>query len=176
MGFRGAVLIACTGGTIFIVMLIQSCHSNLPVPTQNGAGTLGMRVNGSQWNAGIIGTSTSATHYKTQKAVQIQAEIGSGPSNSTFNIIINNVSGKGFYNMGVLNINTGSLLDSTRFWYGDDLKGSYQLSNPNLSLVTITKFDTIYNVISGTFTANLVNKKQDTLKLTDGRFDLRLDP
>ncbi len=152
---------------ILSIFLTQSCQTNLPVPSQNGAGTLGMRVNGTVWSAGIIGTSVSAIRYKN-KDVSIQARIGN--PNSAINIVINKVSGKGYYNMG--NLNSGSLLDSTRFMYNDDYLGSYRLSNPNLSLITITKFDTIYNVISGTFTVSLLNKKLDTLKITEGRFDL----
>ena len=42
--------------------------------------------------------------------------------------------------------------------------------------VTITRFDTLNRIISGTFKATLYNSiRKDSLKITEGRFDFKFD-
>ncbi|MEQ8927143.1 MAG: hypothetical protein RLO81_15085 [Fulvivirga sp.] len=58
--------------------------------------------------------------------------------------------------------------------YDSDDQVTRYLSFPNSGKVTITRYDTIETIISGTFDLEMVdeNSKTDTIKITDGRFDI----
>jgi len=50
---------------------------------------------------------------------------------------------------------------------------SWRIYNPNSGSINILRLDTINNIIAGTFYFDAVNKEGDTIKVTDGRFDLK---
>lgn len=50
---------------------------------------------------------------------------------------------------------------------------SYRVPNPNSGRLNILRLDTLNRIIAGTFYFDAVNKERDTIKVTDGRFDLK---
>jgi hypothetical protein len=162
---------------LFVLCLfIQSCLSITQEPIIiSGPGTLGVHINGKVWNTGGINTYASSIFFHNTKDIRIDAGISRNTDHESLVIVINNVSSIGYYNMGFLKPASLSPRDSTKFLYGDNESEAYHLQSPRNSLVTITRFDTVYNVLAGTFNSSLINNKGDTLKLTDGRFELHLN-
>lgn len=81
------------------LLFFQACQSSLPEPTQDGADTFGMRVNGNVWKTGGINTYVSSKYYKKTKTLTVQAQISRGATSETFFFVVNDFSGNGIYNM-----------------------------------------------------------------------------
>jgi len=159
-----------------LCLIIQSCQLiSTPEQIISGPGTLGMRVNGKVWNTGVINTYASSILFYNTKDIRIDAGISRNGDQESLLIAINNVSSIGYYNMGFLKPASVSPRDSTKFWYGDNEFEAYHLLSARTSLITITRFDTVYHVLAGKFNCSLINNKGDTLNLTDGRFELHLN-
>lgn len=56
---------------------------------------------------------------------------------------------------------------------GNKVFDSFGVPNPNSGRINILRLDTINYIIAGTFYFDAVNKEGDTIKVTDGRFDLK---
>jgi len=73
--------------------------------------------------------------------------------------------------------NSQFIANETRLFIRDEagktVFESYRVPNPNSGLINILRLDTINYIISGTFYFDAVNKEGDTIKVTDGRFDLK---
>lgn len=158
---------------IFCIVSFQSCQ-DLPEKTQTGEGLIGMRVNGDEWVAGGINTRVEASYLSFAKGIQIQASITRKNTQQQLNIVVPNVISPGSYKMDNFPFLKSSN-DSTRFWYDDNYYDAFKLKSGDINSIQITKFDTVKNIISGTFTVNLVNRNNETLKITEGRFDLILN-
>ncbi len=168
------VVIFCSISLTFF----QSCQNSLPEPTQTGADTFGMLVNGNVWKTGGVNTYINSKYYKSIKTLTVQAQITKGTTSETFFFVVNNFSGKGVYNMNYRLTNTPNSTypyDSTRFWYNDDFKNSLVLPNENTATISFVKFDSAENIVSGNFIGRLMNKKKEELILTEGRFDLKFN-
>jgi hypothetical protein len=152
--------------------------SLLPPTTQNGAGTIGCLVNGTAFvpeNASIIqGPNLQCNYIYTAGGYY-------------FTILVSN---KNNDVIKQLDIET----DSVRLIQGQTIllenfappnaNASYALISSNgninryettanvLGRLTLTKLDTIKQIASGTFYFTGVNKAGDTIKVTDGRFDM----
>ena len=50
---------------------------------------------------------------------------------------------------------------------------SYRVPNPYSGRMEVLRLDTLKRIIAGTFFFDAVNKEGDTIKVTDGRFDLK---
>ncbi|MCO5253829.1 MAG: hypothetical protein M9892_05625 [Bacteroidetes bacterium] len=50
---------------------------------------------------------------------------------------------------------------------------SWRVPNPNSGRLNILRLDTLNRIMAGTFYFDAVNKEGDTIKVTDGRFDLK---
>lgn len=50
---------------------------------------------------------------------------------------------------------------------------SWRVYNPDCGRMEVLKLDTLNRIIAGTFYFDAVNSEGDTIKVTDGRFDLR---
>jgi len=173
-----------------IITMVNSCSSckkdtvdsnGLPAATQTGANTFGFMLNGQPWKPqGMIGISPNYT-----------INVDEGYFNGIFNItaykILNNNSNT------EQSIGLG-LSDSLRFL--KNTPANFNLYNHSLfdisfinnngciytqsdstitrsGLLTITKFDNLNRIIAGTFNAVLIKRGCDTIKITDGRFDMK---
>jgi len=50
---------------------------------------------------------------------------------------------------------------------------SWRVPNPDCGRLNVLRLDTLSRIIAGTFYFDAVNKEGDTIKVTDGRFDLK---
>jgi hypothetical protein len=148
--------------------------SKLPAATQTGANTFGCLING-------------------QAFVPQNRSLLEGPKLQCNYIY---TAGGYYFTVGGVNKNSGGITsdviiftDSLAIKDGQTIKladdgrgkafGEYYLVNPpyqtNKTLtgeLNITKFDTIKQIISGTFYFNVLDNALDTVKITDGRFDM----
>lgn len=177
---------------LLIILLTNSCSckkevsdplSSLPPETHTGANTFGCLINGNAFipdGPSLFGPSTLKCAYQyINKGYYFQLSANNQSSNP-----------EDFYSIG---IGTDSLKIREN--------GAYQLTNiniPNLAFggynhytiqnlytkpsyttdkdpgnLTITKFDSIHQVVSGTFWFNVISERGDTIKITKGRFDMQ---
>ena len=168
---------------LILIISLGACKrkNELPAPTQGGENTFGMMLNDSLWlpkphSGGIIfgRDYTSASLYYDNKTINIASE---GSGYLYFNIKTNGNIGK----YKVSNTFVGcNIKDSsccsfrTRFERGNNCFNAYFLIDSTLSEVNITKLDTINKTVSGTFFMTLIDPQGKKIKISDGRFDLKL--
>lgn len=160
-------------------LLLYSCKQDpepqLPPETQTGANTFGCMVNGKLW-----------LPSQEDGSPIINAYLGSSGTFTVAAFIILDRSSSGgeeYENiaLGLKGLNkTGTYyLDERNAYvdYGHDLKKCYYLNVISGSYYTgkieITRFDLTNNIVSGKFEATLKVPSCDTIKITDGRFDVK---
>lgn len=175
---------------IFTLFTESSCHKSkpsnpldqLPPATQTGANTFGCLINGEVFKpkgpsgGGPILLSTYiylADNYDTGYFFQLAASDVSNPpnvigvgiftdslqiqANETYSLGDKWVRGKAY---GIFNFFTSQSLNS------------YNTSSELPGELNITKFDSIKQIVCGTFWFNVINNLGDTVKISDGRFDM----
>ena len=172
---------------LFLAMLLGSCEDNhttnptqnkppaeeqLPPITTTGAGTFGCKVNGKVWVAKSNKTGWPPTYASISKQNNWLVRIAGfilkdNTEDLTINLTYYNKNMDNYplylrddgYNSGLyINVITNS------FWRTDSLTGGE---------ITLTRFDTVSQIISGTFYFDCINKEtNDTIHITDGRFDM----
>lgn len=167
----------------FIIMLavcFTACKklhfdtNGLPAATQEGKNTLGFRLNGQAWTPkGVRGTANLSIDYDpnfNNGIFDITAYDFSSPQAEQFTIGIRD--SLNFINAPQIYTITQTSLCGISFTnncdYFSRLSGSFCSGN-----LTITKLDRLNHIISGTFSATLYKPGCDTIKITDGRFDMR---
>ncbi len=154
----------------------------LPPITTTGANTFGCRVNGKIW-----------LPSKRQKGSLLQIEGGIvtrydslGPEKNWYDLLIfaDNQNGTGFQiYLSRINSSGNYICNKDFFIYPIDPQPNnsylyfyqngkdYTTYPPGYGEVELLRYDTIAKVFSGTFFFTSINGK-DTLKVTDGRFDI----
>ncbi len=144
----------------------------LPNATQTGANIFACRLNGQNWISkssifNLGGGITKDTLYAH----------GSNPISSTyyeqFDIAITDfVTGRNFFMLNdttrrfaKFSTNKPCFLNASGYGIGYGKNYTGELS--------LTKVDTVNKILSGTFWFNIKTDYCDTLKITDGRFDIR---
>jgi len=56
---------------------------------------------------------------------------------------------------------------------GNSTFNSWRVPNPDCGRLNVLRLDTLSRIIAGTFYFDAINKEGDTIKVTDGRFDLK---
>ncbi len=152
--------------------------NGLPSATQTGANTLGFLLNGQPWTPkGFNGSTTN-----------LSISVDEGYKNGTFNITaykIINGTNKQYLAFGIAD-SLNFLSPPVSIEIGKPLFGllftnsicTYDGFNDTLiykrGQLTLSKFDKINRIISGTFMVTFFkNSCGDTLKVTEGRFDLK---
>ena len=177
---RKLYFILCLTGLILIIECKKSNNNSLPPETQVGNNTFGCLVNGKVFRPKGGGLSPNYSCYYQQIY----------PGNTGFYF---HVSGSDLSNSSIaydVNINCDSVRISENQTYtlsntqkGNSV-GAYLIvtlakNNEYTTNVTLTgqlivkKFDEINHIASGTFWFNAVNTLGDTVKITDGRFDMK---
>lgn len=148
--------------------------NGLPPATQEGKNTLGFMLNGQPWTPeGVRGTGNLSIDYDP------------GFNQGIFNIVAYN------FIPTVSEQFTIGIRDSLNFLTAPM---SFDLNNSSLYVIsfsktcdyfstlsdtessgslTLSKMDRVNHIISGTFSAVLYKSACDTIKITDGRFDMR---
>ncbi len=161
---------------------VQSELSKLPPETQSGANTFGCLINGIAFlpkGSGFSGPKLSCSYIENTTS----------QTGYFFNLSANDFSNPNdFPSVGIFTDSVQILpeifLLSEKFVAGKSYGqyGRYIIGqNPDLyntnSIVTgeLTRkyLDEINQIVSGTFWFNAVDKNADTIKITDGRFDMK---
>jgi len=169
-----------------------SCNRNnedlysLPNETQIGANSFGFKLNGNIWNwnakyfynqSGSSRDNPNALYDSISRRLHISADrviyrgLTTTSSASIDFTFLRNFRQPGTYRLSKID----SLYD---FQYTDWKLNNYYSLIPNRETfeITITKFDTISNIVSGKFNGKLFNifNALDSIDLSEGRFDIKL--
>jgi hypothetical protein len=147
--------------------------NGLPPATQEGKNTLGFLLNGQPWTPqGFNGTAN------------LSIDVDFSFNQGIFGISAYRLSSGEHIGFGIedsLNFvsfpNAFSLGKQTLYQFGFIANNCfidyYDTSVYREGSLTITKLDKINRIISGTFSATLYKPGCDTIKITDGRFDMK---
>lgn len=148
----------------------------LPPATQTGANTLAFLLNGEPWTPkGWSGGTTNLSLYYDESfrggilTINTYRQLTQDDKQS-LGITIDSLQQTGTY--------YAKKTSNLKFAFTDRIKncdiGYFDTSIFRKGQLTITKLDKINQVISGTFEIKLYDMKcNDTIKITDGRFDLK---
>jgi len=169
---------------VLCMLFCLACKKEDPLPkaTEKGANTVGCKVNGKNWVADA-GGSFSGQKYallldSDDQFVLSCYQVG-GEKNSTIQIGIEKLTATGTYYLNEQTIPYPGATFIKNFGSYDLFKpqpSKSYLTNPTHSgYIIITRFDKPNRIISGTFefTAEELNGSGETVKVTDGRFDIQ---
>jgi len=170
-------------GLCLLFILAVSCKkevSGLPDETQAGANTFGASVNGSFWIPKGFGPFPADNLLEARRLGQdvlINARnFASSPNETEIEIYLGNVTGTGTYQLNTTTTQ-GSFSGSYGYYVKRNLtpENEWITSTSNTGSVTLTRYDTVAKVISGTFRFNALNiyNAPSPLAVTDGRFDIK---
>ncbi|ULQ57125.1 DUF5025 domain-containing protein [Flavihumibacter rivuli] len=177
---------------LFLMLPFLSCRKEkapdltLPPATETGQNTLGFLLDGKVWTnygkrctiAGCKDNKVTAYLYKQPNGdfdfgVSADYTVTSDTTDQSFYISTTNITTTGTYQIDN-NLGRGMAFIGSRYnqWYRE-----YKNNLPNKCTLTITRFDTINNVVAGTFAGILYNPNNlnDSIRIQDGRFDAQLD-
>jgi hypothetical protein len=139
--------------------------TQLPPETQEGKSTMGFLLNGQVWrNQGYNGgKNLTASYY--QRALFISAFKTTNTLSQGMGMHIY----RGFKGVGVYNLTT----DSTDVTFSGSTNCSYDNLDYTKGTLEITRFDTVNYIVSGRFSFTLAKLGCDTVRITDGRFDIK---
>jgi hypothetical protein len=166
---------------LFLLLISNTrCKKSAPPPnilppvTEEGKNTFGCKVNGEVWrpyaNCGIfLGRCAELDfevfHIDTLHKLPISFYLKTE----------NNTDSSGFemVTRGTNIMQTGNIIDSVELVFFK-LGSQYYNHPPNHSsgIVNVTKLDTVNNIMAGTFSFILYNSNNDSVVVSDGRFDL----
>ena len=138
----------------------------LPAATQQGKNTFGCLVDGKAW---VTATSTGAVAFYQENILAIGAKITEKEREQSIGIDLyaSNIELRQYL------LNEPSITGAQFTDYTDVNKVCiYEKENLLKGILTITKYDPVNLIISGLFEFETVNTQCDTVKITDGRFDL----
>jgi len=178
---------------LLLLLSAASCKKNkktdpLPPATQTGANTMGCYVNGVAWLPntepfgsipGLKPINVDFLNNKSQLLMTFYRK--KNPDDQTLEIFINAFNGVGIYMMDssskIIGI-PGSYgpLNNYQYFADDKIKKSFVTDESHLGTVTITLYDSIKNIVSGTFQfkGNNLRNVTDSVVVSEGRFDVTL--
>jgi len=167
-----------------LLFLAVSCPNNnppkpappevLPPITQTGAGTFGCLLNGKVWlpsNSGALIT-LDCQYYRGLFLLSAGRVLKDPDVSQWFSSAIKPVYGGGTYYYK----SSPPLGGSPGASFSDDVKNSSYQTDDKDSLntyVTITKLDSTNRIVSGTFSFLFTKIGYDTVRITNGRFDMK---
>ena len=190
-------LLLATLPILWVTLLFPSCRKDnlepgtypapidytvLPPATQTGANTFGCLVDGEVW---VPRVPLLAVTYRDISAL-VSEKDGSGGGGITCNLVdidkkLDDHLTLAFSSSLFQNQNYNTLSDTSLFRFNPDLRRLHvyyqHITGDTSNYFTITKIDSVRNFISGTFQCTLYTAdKTQSIKITDGRFDLKYSP
>lgn len=168
-----------------VVLVFAGCKKSvdeLPEPTQSGANTFGLKLNGKFWvpqtfagiNAPILNAQLSGPNDLLITAQNFASE----PLESQFNLYIKNITGPGTYQLNQSTDIFPNASVSYAYYVRRKINplNEWITSAQHTGTVTITKWDLTNSIISGTFEFNAgsMDNSAESITVTDGRFDVKL--
>jgi hypothetical protein len=176
------ILPIISGLALFILCSFQGCgvlptpKEVLPAATQTGANTFGCLVNGKVWlPKGNDGTSNLNLSYDLSYMggvfnLQTYRYYGVGNNGrQNITIYLDSLSRVGQYNFYFSHNRAAIFSDWNKCSYPNDSTVIYKEGGIN-----VTKLDLQGAILSGTFKFTLAKSNCDTIKVTEGRFDIKL--
>ena len=167
-------------GLLFLTMACskQAAEPDLPLPSQSGLNTFGCRINGKNWVPGAAkpadrgGELVPVYDYQSGfgGVLEIRAK-NTKTNNFSIYLFSNRVDDEGVYPFQRADLQTTQLIVTYKEcrYYSQD-STAYRTGN-----LTLTRLDLKTGIIAGTFAFTIAQTGCDTLRVTDGRFDLRLN-
>jgi len=171
------------------LLALSSCQKNdispneLPPATSTGAETLGFLVDNSGWapagrTCGIYGCSDNkveASSYVAngRRLLLLIADRTDGSRNESFQLQLDSLAGPGVYrsNSGGPGATGGE--GGTKLYFANSKQSQQYQSRPGTATITITKVDTVQNIVSGTFEGQLTSLSGTAaVQVAGGRFDV----
>lgn len=153
--------------------------SLLPPATQTGANTFGCLVNGQAFvpkNRSILeGPDLQCNYIYTAGGYHLTVAGGNKNSDGTLTSVIVGTDSLAVTQGTSIPFKTfasGNASGSYTLFYRSGGLNQYATNTTSSGQLTITKLDTIKQIVSGTFYFTAINGKGDTVKITDGRFDM----
>ncbi|RIH65997.1 hypothetical protein D1164_06950 [Mariniphaga sediminis] len=164
---------------IFILFAAGSCEKEneepqLPPITQTGAGTFGCLVNGKVWNSEplLFGSPLGASNNQWEDRRWIIDAVGKG-----YTIILEICRDSVIKGESTLKGSFESDEDCSNgivhFKNYASQTASFQTTYDDFGKIYISRFDTINQIISGTFYFDAVNSSGEKIEIRDGRFDVK---
>jgi hypothetical protein len=163
---------------LFVFFIIINIHCKkddpvLPAITNNGADTFGCKIDGEIFTpkGSFFGPEIISTTYSPNgNALQINVRNKNKAVLKTVNIYIDGLEIKAGTTYKISNVGTTNAASA---YYSLDLD-EYDVTAPLTGELAISKFDIAGHVVSGTFNFEAVNAEGKKVRVTDGRFDLKL--
>lgn len=172
--------------SILTLLLLLSCKKEkLPEPSQTGAGIVACKINGKVWLAdpgsSFNGKKFSLLYdnlYKPKRRFVLYANRIADNDNSNLMLAVSDVKTTGTQNFA---FDTSPYPDNPHYMN----HGAYYQNKPNqenyitnsryTGSITFTRVDTVSRILAGTFEFTAENKygSGETVKVTDGRFDIK---
>jgi hypothetical protein len=180
-------ILSLTG--LFFLLAANSCkkhkhdvpseESKLPPETQSGANTFGCLINGKAFlpkGSGFGGPVLSCFYIQNTPTEQgyFLGLSSSDASNKSDEVSIGIGTDSLQVSIGSYNLIEEATGNYFAYYLRVNQQGAnqYYTSSNDPGVITITKFDEQNQIISGTFHFNVVTETNDTLKITEGRFDM----
>jgi Family of unknown function (DUF6252) len=143
--------------------------NKLPRATQSGKNTFGCLVNGKVW---VTSTSTDAMAFYQDGVLQISADLdGNGRDRGITMVVMGGLTQESSYDLAN-NPKTEAIIG----WRNSSANCTYDRDKTLSGQLTITKLDQVKYIIAGVFEFTTFVSGCDTIKVTDGRFDLLYAP
>jgi hypothetical protein len=171
------LLISCLS-----VLVLASCKkeiTELPPATQSGAHTFGAKVDGEFWvpqGFGPVPANDILEGNMNGDDIMIRASnFSSSPTETEFVIRLKDISAPGTYQFNT-NVSHPSNVASYVYFVKRRLtpENEWITSATSTGSVNITRVDPVNLIVSGTFQCTLTGTNNETLTVTDGRFDVQL--
>jgi hypothetical protein len=140
----------------------------LPPPTQEGKYTFGCLVNGEAW---IPRTTTDMVAIYQQGVLSIGADVDSKEESIIFVIRDTSIITDKIYTL-----NDPPITEAKFYSVEGTVWCDYNSDDTINGYITLSRFDKINYIISGQFKFTTVNSDCDTIRVTDGRFDMKYIP
>ena len=158
-------------------------QTGLPPATSTGAETLGFSLDGNAWipagqRCGIYGCAdkkveASASIINGQRQLLLTADRTDGSRNESFILQLEALAGPREYRATAGGPGATGGEAGTKFYFANSRQSQQYKSRPNTATITITRLDTVQNIVSGTFEGQLSNLNgSGTVQVSSGRFDV----
>jgi hypothetical protein len=170
---------------LMVILLGTSCKKHaeqpqnplaaLPAPTRTGARTFGCLINGQALvarNRNLLEGPLISAYYNGQYLTLSGGNKNSDGSITSILIATDSLSITAGQSIGLATLLKGGTAGASYDIFSKINTVEYKTSAALTGLLTITRFDS--GIVSGTFYFNALNSSGDTVKVTNGRFDLLL--
>jgi hypothetical protein len=166
-------------------LVIFSCSKSgydkvLPAAAQNGSNTMGAYIDNVVWNPAHTGYGTGIAadiegQFFSFRGVRYNAKPSEGTT--TIGLELYNFTGTGTYKLpNAVPIGGGILTAANNLAgvsIGSESQTNYATDSLKAGIVTVTYYDPVKKIVSGTFSFDAVNSENpaDVIHITGGRFD-----